>query len=304
MIHEIKYFKLPQLLIEEQKNNPATKDLYLTEIGEILVDQGDIWDYGHNLENHMLIYCMKGSGIIQAGTEQIPVLGEQFYVVPAGNPFKIYSLIDFSSLFYVACFGGAKTQNMADEFSRVRNLIPSVNNMVANREMLFDEVFNNLSRGFHDENLEYINYCFGHLLATFIYAHKNSDGFPDETTPVVRQAIDFMNKNLDKKLTLMQISKKVGYSPTYFTTLFSRETGYAPLSYFSHLKILRACESLDFTNLKIKEISFGLGYSDPYYFSKDFTKKMGLSPRQYRYRAVSRKIIENKSGEAQAIGKP
>ena len=50
------------------------------------------------------------------------------------------------------------------------------------------------------------------------------------------------------------------------------------------LKILKATELLDYTNNKVKEISFYLGYADPYYFTKDFTKRMGLSPRQYRNR--------------------
>jgi AraC family transcriptional regulator, arabinose operon regulatory protein len=241
-----------------------------------------------------LVYCKKGDGIIQTLNDQIPISNEQFFIIPQNNFFKIYSLINIDSHFLVAFFNGEKTKSMLNEFSIVRNLIPSVNNMVANREMLFDEIFNNLSRGFHDENLQYINYCFGHLLATFIYAHKTSEDLAEESNPVVRQAIDFMGKSLDKKLTLLQISKKVGYSPTYFTTLFNKETGYAPLSYFSHLKILKACEFLDSTNLKIKEISFGLGYTDPYYFSKDFSKKMGLSPRQYRYRVVSRQVSQDK----------
>jgi YesN/AraC family two-component response regulator len=122
------------------------------------------------------------------------------------------------------------------------------------------------------------------LLATFIYASKTSDDFADESNPVVRKSIEYMNRNLNLKLTLHQISNEVGYSATYFTTLFKKETNYSPLSYFSHLKIVKACEFLDHTRLKVKEISFTLGYTDPYYFTKDFKKKMGLSPRQYRNR--------------------
>jgi AraC-like DNA-binding protein len=121
-------------------------------------------------------------------------------------------------------------------------------------------------------------------LATFIYANKTSDDFAEESNPAIRHAIDYMNKNLNLKLTLQQISSEAGYSPTYFTTLFKEETGYSPLSYFSHLKILKATEFLDHTKHKIKQISFSLGYADPYYFTKDFTKRMGLSPRQYRNR--------------------
>lgn len=281
---EIRYFRIPIPLIEEQKANPLTCDLYFTEIGEIEVENGTIWSLTEKLENNMLVFCTKGSGIVMFSGEQIPVSGEQFFIIPKGDTFKFYSVINENSKLMVVHFDGKNSNLLGKEFSVVRNIIPSVNNRVANREMLFDEIFNNLSKGFHDENLVYVNFCFGHLLATFIYANKTSDDLADESNPQIRHAIDYMNKNLNLKLSLNQISKEVGYSPTYFTTLFKKETNYSPLSYFSHLKIVKACEFLDYTRIKVKEISFTLGYTDPYYFTKDFKKKMGMSPRQYRKR--------------------
>jgi AraC-like DNA-binding protein len=157
--------------------------------------------------------------------------------------------------------------------------------MVANREMLFDEIFNNLSKGFHDENLEYVNFCFGHLLASFVYASKTGNDLEDELNAVVRKTLQFLERNIDKKLSLNEVASEIGYSATYLSTLFKKETAYSPMSYFSHLKILKACEYLDYTRMKVKEISFKLGYADPYYFTKDFTRKMGISPRHYRNRA-------------------
>ena len=284
MIKEIRYFNIPLPLIDEQKVNPLTRDLYFTEIGEIEVERGTIWSSAEKLENNMLAYCTKGNGILMISEEQIPVSGDQFFIIPKQSSFKFYSVIDVNSRFLVIHFDGRNSQLLGKEFSMVRNLIPSVNNLVANREMLFDEIFNNLSKGFHDENLEYVNFCFGHLLATFIYASKTSDDFADESNPVIRKSIEYMNRNLNLKLSLNQISKEAGYSPTYFTTIFKKETNYSPLSYFSHLKIVKACEFLDYTRIKVKEISFTLGFTDPYYFTKDFKKKMGMSPRQYRKR--------------------
>ncbi len=281
---EVRYFKIPAPLIEEQKANPLTCNLFFTEIGEIEVEHGTIWDEGKKLENNMLAYCTKGNGILMISNEQIPVSGDQFFIIPKNDRFKFYSVIDANSRFLKIHFDGIHSHLLGNEFSVVRNLIPPVNNLVANREMLFDEIFNNLSKGFHNSNLEYVNFCFGHLLATFIYASKTSDDFADESNPVIRKSIEFMNKNLNLKLSLNQISKEAGYSPTYFTTVFKKETNYSPLSYFSHLKIVKACEYLDYTRTKVKEISFTLGYTDPYYFTKDFKKKMGMSPRQYRNR--------------------
>jgi len=284
MIKENRYFRIPLPLVDEQKADPLTNDLYFTEIGEIEVEKGIIWDIGEKPENNILVYCVKGNGIAIILGEQVPVTADQFFIIHKGDAFKFYSVITENTRLMIAHFNGQKSELMSSVFSVVRNLIPSVNNMVANREMLFEEIFNNLSKGFHDENLVYVNFCFRHLLATFIYANKTSDDMADESNPVVRKAIQFMHKNLNLPLTLKQIASEAGYSPTYFSSLFRAETGYAPLSYFSHLKILKASELLDYTQNKVKEISFFLGYADPYYFTKDFTKRMGMSPRQYRNR--------------------
>lgn len=281
---EKRYYRVPDSLIKEQKKNALIKDLLLSEIGEVEVEGGSIWGSVPDHDNFLLVYCPSGSGIVQILDEQVPIGDEQFVLVPMGEDFKFYSVLEVRSQLLLARFNGKKVRQMTKEFSVVRNLIPSVNNRVANRELLFDEIFNNLSEGFDESTLEYANLCFTHLLATFIYAYKTSDDLADESNPVIRKAINYLGKNLDKKLSLNQLAEEVGYSPSYFTTLFKKETNYSPITYFSHLKIVKACELLDYTNMKVKEISFHLGYSDPYYFTKDFKKKMGLSPRNYRNR--------------------
>jgi len=287
MVKKIRYYRLPVPLINEQRLNLLTKDLYFSEIGEIEVSAASFWSSHGPLEDNLLVFCVKGKGSVIISGEQIPVTNDQFFIIPKGDEFNFFSAPGESVRFFIVYFNGKKTRLLGKEFSVVRNLVPSVNNMVANREMLFDDILNNLSKGYHDERLEYMSLCFGHLLATFIYAHKTSDDIADESNPVVRKALQYLSKNLNKKLSLRQIANEVGYSPTYLTTLFKKETNYSPLSYFSHLKILKACEFLDYTPMKIKEISFHLGYSDPYYFTRDFKKKMGLSPRQYRNRMRS-----------------
>lgn len=281
---EKRYFRIPNSVIKIQRTNALIKDLLLKEIGEIDVEGGEIWSSSVDSDNFLLVYCASGNGIVQILDEQVPIIDEQFLLVPIGEKFKFYSVLDVKSQLLIARFQGKKVRQMTKEFSVVRNLIPSVNNRVANRELLFDEILNNLSIGFQKDTLEYVNLCFTHLLATFTFGYKTSDDIADESNPVIRKAINFLGKNLDKKLSLGKLAKEVGYSPSYFTTLFKKETNYSPITYFSHLKIVKACELLDYTNMKVKEVSFYLGYSDPYYFTKDFKKKMGLSPRNYRNR--------------------
>ena len=82
MITEIRYFKIPGPLIEEQKINPLTSGLYFTEIGEIEVERGTIWSLAEKLENNLLVYCARGSGIVMIAGEQISVSKEQFSLFP------------------------------------------------------------------------------------------------------------------------------------------------------------------------------------------------------------------------------
>jgi AraC family transcriptional regulator of arabinose operon len=288
MIIKKRFVRLPLYAIEEQKVNPLTKDLYLCELTEFLIRRNTLWSENAILDNHLLIYCTKGNAIIQIANDMVPFNQNQYCIIPQGFLFKIQTNDADPSIFLTCKFNGEKARIMEKEFTVVRDLIPSVNNMVANRLMLFDELFNNLTKGFYNANYQYINLCFGHLLATFLYASRTSEDLMEEQNPGITRAIHFMEQNVDKKLTLDEIAEEAGYSPSYLITIFSKKTSYSPLSYFSHIKIGKACEYLDFSKLKIKEISFILGYSDPYYFSKDFQKKMGLSPRNYRKRVSAR----------------
>jgi len=289
MIIRKRFFKLPSFIVAEQQANPITKDLFLCELAEILIKKETLWSENPKLDNHLLIFCTKGGGILQIANDMVPFSQNQFCIIPEGFIFKIQTGETDPSVFYTCKFNGEKSKIMEKDFTVVRDIIPSVNNMVANRIMLFDELFNNLTKGFYNANYQYINLTFGHLLATFLYASKTSDDFLEEQNPGISRAIQLMEQNLDKKLSLDEIAEEAGYSPSYLTTIFRKNTGYSPLSYFSHLKISKACEYLDFSKFKIKEISFRMGYSDPYYFSKDFQKKMGLSPRNYRKRVVTKK---------------
>jgi AraC-like DNA-binding protein len=54
------------------------------------------------------------------------------------------------------------------------------------------------------------------------------------------------------------------------------------MEYYTQLKIQRACSYLQFSDLKLKEIAFRLGFYDPFHFSKAFKQEMGIAPKEYR----------------------
>jgi AraC-like DNA-binding protein len=80
-------------------------------------------------------------------------------------------------------------------------------------------------------------------------------------------------------------------SVTHFSALFRKKTGHSPIEYFNHLKIQKACQYLAFTSMTVKELAFYIGIEDQYYFSRMFTRLMGISPSAYRKRNTENKSI-------------
>jgi AraC family transcriptional regulator of arabinose operon len=78
------------------------------------------------------------------------------------------------------------------------------------------------------------------------------------------------------------LAKQCGISVSHYSRLFHQRTGSSPINYFNMLKIQSSCQHLYFTDRSIKEIAIALGFDDQYYFSRLFTKLIGVSPLKYR----------------------
>jgi AraC-like DNA-binding protein len=81
------------------------------------------------------------------------------------------------------------------------------------------------------------------------------------------------------------VARELNVSYSRFRALFRRCTGLSPAQYHLQLRIRRACELLEGSALRIKEVADRLGFESPYYFSRLFKKKTGVSPEAWRVRA-------------------
>jgi AraC-like DNA-binding protein len=102
--------------------------------------------------------------------------------------------------------------------------------------------------------------------------------------PPITVIIDYMRKNLHRKITIAELTRETSLSGTPFFRLFKSYLNQSPLAYFNAMKMRRAAELLKHTILPIKEIAFSLGYDEAAYFTNHFRSLLGVSPREFRKR--------------------
>ncbi|MFC4777016.1 helix-turn-helix domain-containing protein [Paenibacillus sp. GCM10023252] len=78
------------------------------------------------------------------------------------------------------------------------------------------------------------------------------------------------------------MARQCSVSLSYFSTLFKQYTGYSYLQYIHKIRLEKAKTMLLSSSLPISAIAAEVGYEDPLYFSKLFSREAGLSPREYR----------------------
>jgi len=85
-----------------------------------------------------------------------------------------------------------------------------------------------------------------------------------------------------KPITLEIVGREAGFSTTYFSSLFKKETGRNFLEYLSQIRMEKAKELLKDTNLSIAMVCEKVGYSDLKHFTKSFRTATGIKPNEYR----------------------
>lgn len=275
---------LPQSVIQEMEKDALSSILHITDIGYYPKAWHHFRERPEPISQFVFIYCIEGAGWFRIGDQEFTITANQYCILPSGVPHAYGSDENNPWTIYWIHFKGKLASYFASQASRPIEIKPSVQSRISNRNNLFEEIFRTLEMGYSHENLLYACSAFHYYLGSLRYLQQYREAVRNESdaNDIVTAAIHYMKENLEKKLTLADLATHIGYSPSHFSVLFSKRTGYAPLTYFNQLKIQQACQLLDFTDMKINQICYKIGIEDTYYFSRLFSKVMGMSPREYK----------------------
>jgi AraC family transcriptional activator of pobA len=82
-------------------------------------------------------------------------------------------------------------------------------------------------------------------------------------------------------------ARALAVSPTHLSRVTRAATGEAASRLIDARMMREARRNLAYTHLSITTIAYTLGFSDPAYFSRAFSRALGMSPRAFRARVTA-----------------
>lgn len=274
-----KLLVLPGDIVNTASKHPLVKNLYITDVGFFPHAQYHYIERKEGSEQNLLIYCTNGEGFVIINGKKYKVLKNSLLIIPkyashiygtdANNPWDIY-WVHFKG--EVDQFYSAESLTLID--IPLATLSPLTN--------LFNNILDSLTRGYTINNIIFACQCLNYMLASLFFMPYNKYEHKDKHVQYIESSINYMEKNIDKPVSLEELSSFNNLSKSQLTEVFKEKTGYSPIDFFIRLKIQKACSQLDLSDLTVAEVSSNVGYSDQYYFSRIFKKIMGMSPSDYR----------------------
>ena len=149
---------------------------------------------------------------------------------------------------------------------------------------LMEEEFNSKK-----ENYIFILRQFLHIVITLLVRAGKGDNSPFNSH--ISEIIKYIDENVGN-ITVSSLAEHFGYSANYFTKIFKKNLGVAPIEYINRRKIIAAIKKLLQTEDSIETIMYDLNFFNKTHFYNLFKRYTGQSPKSIR-QTNGNKIINN-----------
>lgn len=111
---------------------------------------------------------------------------------------------------------------------------------------------------------------------------RNGDGSQSNDEFYSVKAVEYIERNYAKDLSVDEIAAALGISRKYLYSIFNNTIKIPPKQYLIYYRIEKACTRLKSTNQSVLEIAESVGYANQFYFAREFKRLVGKTPTEYR----------------------
>ncbi len=131
---------------------------------------------------------------------------------------------------------------------------------------------------------------FMRLIGTLARSYVGTKGTDTHAILRIAEAISHLEARFAETIRLEDLATIAHMSERSFARAFQAAMGSSPIAYLVQLRINKAADLLRHGDASITDVAFRVGFSDGNYFSRQFHRLMGMTPREYRKHHAPQKL--------------
>lgn len=152
-----------------------------------------------------------------------------------------------------------------------------------NRSVSVKNEFEKLFRAWNMPNTWREAYIFSGVYNLYAEALKTEQKQYAKSNPKLEQITNLIFDNYcDPNFSVKSISEKTNLSDMHVRRILKSSLDISPIEYILHLRLEKAKVLLASSDYSVAEVANAVGITDPYYFSRLFKNKMGMTPLEYK----------------------
>ncbi|MGH3379292.1 MAG: helix-turn-helix domain-containing protein [Actinoallomurus sp.] len=275
---------LARPLMREALTLPLTSRLLVTDCGYFPKAADHQRSRTEGSPQAIVIVCVDGAGWCRLPSGRSEVGAGQALVIPAGVPHAYGAAADDPWTIWWLHLAGADVAELAGVVLAGRVAAGPERPVIDVGDVyqavsLIDDALGRMERDDSVRSRQSAAGAAWHLLALLAAGRTGTSASRNDA---IQQAQQYLREHVGARTSVAALAALAQLSPSHFAALFRRATGTGVLRYQTRLRMSRARELLDTTDRPIAEIARALGYTDPFYFSRQFHAVHGTSPSDYR----------------------
>lgn len=237
-------------------------------------------------QNYLFHYIISGKGIFfdTEKQEQCTLSNGQGFLIPPHHMCS-YEADQTDPWHYIWIeFNGLKTEHFLKQAGLTSKQLVYKSSKKSENSHLYQEM-NHILMSASKNSASII----GHLYLFIDYLISESEQHisrqhDDIKELYIREAINYIQNNYSKNISINDIADHCNLNRSYFSRLFKENLTITPQQFLSQYRLSRSCELLQNNSLSLQEIAEHIGYSNQFNFSAAFKKQYHESPKKWQKR--------------------